>query len=144
MPQNPPMTGLSHPAPHRDRAPYVSLAFGLFAAPIGWALHLLVNYSIAGQNCVGASAAATASAQGAHSVILLIDLAAVILSVVAGAVAYDLWKKTREEKAGDAHRLVQAGEGRTRFLALCGILTSILFGLAVIVDVLGILVGPPC
>lgn len=144
MPQNPPMTGSSHPAPHRDRAPYVSLAFGLFAAPIGWALHLLVNYSIAGQNCVGASAAPTASAGGAHSVILLIDLAAVILSVVAGAVAYDLWKKTREEKAGDAHRLVQAGEGRTRFLALCGILTSTLFGLAVIVDVLGILVGPPC
>jgi hypothetical protein len=119
------------------------LAFGLFAAPIGWALHLLVNYSIAGQNCVGA-VAASANARGAYSVILLIDLAAVILTVVAGLVAYDLWKKTKEEKVGDTHRLVQTGEGRTRFLALCGILTSTLFGLAVIVDVLGIVVGPTC
>ena len=111
MPQNPSMTGSSHPAPHRERAPYVSLAFGLFAAPIGWALHLLVNYSIAGQNCVGASAAATASAGGALSAIFLIDLGAVILAAVAGFVAYEPLEKDQGRKSG---RCASTGSGRRR------------------------------
>ena len=61
-----------------------------------------------------------------------------------GYVAFELWKKTWQEKEGDAHRLVQSGEGRTRFLAMCGVLTSVLFGLAVIFDVIGAMVGPAC
>ena len=146
MPQNSAMTGSAHPAPHREKAPYALLAFCLFAAPIGWALHLLANTSIAGQNCVGAAVGNSVRGHSASalSAIYLIDLIAILLAAAAGYVAYELWTRTKEEKAGDVHRLVHAGEGRTRFLALCGLLTSILFGLAILADAIGVLVGPPC
>jgi hypothetical protein len=146
MSQSSTMSGPAHPAPHRERAPYLALAFGLLSAPIAWVLHLLVNYSIAGQSCIGAAEmdGGTLSSRDALSTIFVVDLGALALAVSAGYVAYELWKKTKDEKAGDAQKLVQAGEGRTRFMAMCGILTSTLFGLAVAVDALGSIVGPPC
>jgi hypothetical protein len=145
MSENPSITGSGHPAPQRARAPYVALAFGLFAPPIGWVLRLLVNYSIAGQYCAGA--AFTAAAPGSDdtlSMIFFVDLIAVVLAIAGGYIAFELWERTRQETEGGAHHLVQSGKGRTRFLAMCGMLTSILFGLAVIFDVIGVMVGPPC
>jgi hypothetical protein len=145
MPENPSMTGSDHTAPHRERAPYVALVFGLVAAPLGWALHLLVNYSIAGQYCAGAAlTAATTGSDDTVSTIFLVDLIAVVLAIAGGYIAFEVWEKAKQEKEGGAHRLVQAGEGRTRFLAMCGVLTSLLFGLAVVFDAIGAMVGPPC
>lgn len=109
-------------------------------------MHLLVNYSIAGQNCLGA-AAIESSALGSHDVlstIFIVDIVALALAASAGYVALELWKKTKDEKSGATQELVQAGEGRTRFMAMCGMLTSALFGVAVAVDALGSIVGPPC
>lgn len=124
----------------------MALAFGLLSAPIAWVMHLLVNYSIAGQSCFGAAEMeeATLSSHDALSTIFIVDLAALALAASAGYVAFQLWKKTKDEKAGDTEKLVQAGEGRTRFMAMCGILASTLFGLAIAIDALGSIVGPPC
>jgi len=146
MNENPAIAGSSHPAPHRERAPFPALAFGLFAAPLAWAAHLLLNYSIAGHSCVGAAIPdfRVGSTRVEFTSILLIDLCAIALAIAAGYVAYCLWERTKEEKGGDMHHLVHAGEGRTRFLAMCGMLTSLLFGLAVLIDALGAMVGPPC
>jgi len=145
MSENPSIAGSEHPAPQRARAPCAALAFGLLAAPIGWALHLLVNYSIAGNYCAGtALTAATTGSDDTISAIFLVDLMAVVLAIAGAYIAFELWERTRQETEGSAHHLVQSGEGRTRFLAMCGVLTSILFGLAVIFDVIGVMAGPPC
>lgn len=140
------MTGTGHPAPHRDRASLAALAFCLFAAPIGWALHLLVNYSIAGYACSGAASfgVQTLTASDNLKAIFLVDLGAIVLTIVAAYVAFSLWHRTKEEKEGDANHLVHAGEGRTRFLAFCGLMTSALIGFAVAIDAIGSMVGPPC
>jgi hypothetical protein len=140
------LSGSAHPAPHRERAPSLALAFGLLSAPIAWVVHLLVNYSIAGQSCFGAAEmeGVALSSHDALSTIFVVDLGALALAVSAGYVAFELWKKTKNEKSGDTQELVQAGEGRTRFMAMCGILTSTLFGLAIAVDALGSIVGPSC
>jgi hypothetical protein len=84
------------------------------------------------------------AASRALSAIMIVNLGALVLAIFGGYVAFDLWKQTKHEKDGDVHQLVHAGEGRTRFLAICGILTDTLFGLAVAVDALGSIVGPPC
>jgi len=126
--------------------PCARLVFCLVAAPVGWALHLLVNTSIAGKNCVGAALPEATSHPWLHAMwaIYIVDLIAVGLSVAAGYIAYEHWTKSMTEQAGDLHRSVHSGENRTRFLALCAMLTSILFGFAVLADVVGVLVGPIC
>ena len=146
MSQSPVLSGSPHPAPHRERAPYLALAFGLLSAPLAWVLHLIVNYSIAGQSCLGAAEkeVGTLNSRDALSTIFIVDLGTLALAVSAGYVAFELWKKTKDEKAGGAQRLIRAGEGRTRFMAMCGILTSTLFAVAIAVDALGSIVGPPC
>jgi hypothetical protein len=104
-----------------------------------------VNYSIAGRHCVGAAdIGAMAMPNGRVATMLVIDLIATLIAATAGYVAYQHWLETKSEKGGGAHHLVHSGEGRTRFLAMCGMLASGLFGVAVIIDAIGTIVGPPC
>jgi hypothetical protein len=139
------MTGADPRLHPRERAPISRLAFGLLAGPVGWALHLLVNTSIAGQYCAGASMTAEASASDATlSTIFLIDLIAIVLAIAGGYVAFEIWEKTAKGAQRHTDRITLAGEDRTRFLAFCGLLTSTLFGLALIFDAVGAMVGPPC
>jgi hypothetical protein len=145
MPQDLSISGSAHPAPQRGNTHQGALWFSVVAAPLGWAAHLLVNYSIAGQNCLGAADIdGMARPDGRLTAILLIDLAAILLAIIAGYIAFQRWLDTRTEKGGGAHHLVHSGEGRTRFLAMCGILTSALFGFAVVIDAIGSILGPPC
>jgi hypothetical protein len=145
MPQLETLSGSNHPSPQRDRvfAPY--LWFSVIAAPLAWAARLLVNYAIAGQRCVGAANVELKTLSHSSFVtMLLIDLLAITVAAIAGYVAYLHWLQTRTDKAGGTHVLVHSGEGRTRFLAMCGMLSSTLFGIAVAMDAIGNALGPPC
>jgi hypothetical protein len=124
----------------------VRLAFCLVAAPAGWALHLLVNTSIAGKNCAGAAVSEVASQPWSQAIwaIYIVDFIAVCLAIAAGYLAYELWTKSTDETANAMHRSVHSGEGRTRFLALWAMLSSILFGFAIVAGALGVFVGPTC
>jgi hypothetical protein len=145
MPHQDTLSGSSHPAPQRARTPQTILWLSVIGAPLAWAARLLVNYSIAGQYCIGAAdIGQRALAHGRLTTILTIDLVAALVALIAGGIAYQHWLETQSEKGGGAHRLVHSGEGRTRFLAMCGMLTSALFGLAVIIDAIGTSIGPPC
>ncbi|MBX6322834.1 MAG: hypothetical protein IRY94_13475 [Rhodospirillaceae bacterium] len=55
------------------------------------------------------------------------NLIALAASVAAGLVAWRCWHLVREEARGHGGRLVEAGEGRTRFLAACGMMLSAAF-----------------
>lgn len=138
-----PVSGSAHPAPHRGRASPVALWFAILAPPLAWALRLMINTVIAGQNCAGAEVRAV-HASGRVPIMLAIDLAALSIAIAGGYVAFRCWQQTRAEAGEDTRRLLHLGEGRTRFLALCGLLTSSLFGVAVVVDMLSIILGPPC
>ena len=70
--------------------------------------------------------------------------AAIAICVLAGIVATRNWRLTREEKPGSAHHLIEAGDGRTRFMAMVGLLCSGLFGLAVLLSAGMISVVPVC
>lgn len=145
MPQELPYPASSHPAPRRDSSHEILTWFSIVAAPLAWSARLLVNYTIAGQHCVGAAnIGAVAVPDDWITTILLIDLIAVLLAAIAGSIAYRQWGETRSERGGSAHRLVHSGEGRARFLAMCGMLTSALFGVAIIIDAIGTIIGPPC
>lgn len=145
MPQQQSLPRSDHPAPQRENAHQTMLWLSVVGPPLAWAAHLLINYAIAGQHCVGAAdVGAIASQHGRVTTMLIIDLLATMLAAATGYLAYHRWLETQSKKGGGAHHLVHSGEGRTRFLALCGMLTSALFGIAVIIDAIGTIVGPPC
>ncbi len=145
MPQELTFPDSGRPAPHRESSRPILVWFSILAAPLAWAARLLVNYTIAGQHCTGAAnIGAMALPDGRIATILLIDLLALLLAIIAGCIAYGRWREARSENTGGAHHLVHSGEGRARFLAMCGMLTSTLFGVAVIIDAIGTIIGPPC
>lgn len=118
----------SHPAPHQHRVRLVALLFGMFAAPMAWDLQLLLSAALSGHACYPRDVPLTIpSWPHWGSTLFGISLAAIVINIVAGLVAVRSWSRTNREKPGSGHHLLDAGEGRTRFLAMFGILTSALF-----------------
>ena len=136
------LLGSSHPAPHRERIGKGTLAFGLFAAPLAWAVQLTASYAVTGVTCNGARYALSAPAL--HTALATVDAVALAVAVAAFVVAWFGWRATREEAAGSAHHLLEVGEGRTRFLAVCGMMASAGFTLALVLATVGIAVVPTC
>lgn len=145
MPNDHTISGSAHPAPQRNKINQGFLWLSVLAAPLAWVAHLLVNYAIADHACSAlAGGTGSAFAGGQLTTMLLIDLAAILFSVAAGYIAVEHWRNSQSERGGGMQHLVHSGEGRTRFLAMCGILTSALFATAVLIDAIGTILGPPC
>ncbi|MGZ5849559.1 MAG: hypothetical protein ACXWJN_03090 [Methyloceanibacter sp.] len=137
---------IAHPAPHRDRVTLVELAFALAAAPLAWGAQLVIGYGVASHVCFAGSAprAVPPSWLGAVLLLLVVELIAFVIAAVGAAVAYRLWHATRTEDSGDTHEMVEAGRGRTRFLALWGLMTSLGFAGAVVFSLVGLFEVPLC
>lgn len=116
----------SHPAPHRGRVRGWQLLVALFLAPAAFTAQIMGAYVVASRTC---------AAGGLPRVpLMLLHLSAILAAGAGVAVAWALWRRTRDEKPGDAEQAIDRGEGRTRFLALCGFYASLVFLLAVLVD----------
>ena len=71
---------------------------------------------------------------------------AVALAISASAVlvAFGAWTRTKDEQTGDQHDLLEVGEGRSRFMALAGIITSVGFMVAILFSGPALFVVPAC
>lgn len=137
----------AHPSPHRARVGTTALIFGSSGAPLAWAAHLIANYGVASTVCFPGQALRQnplPSMRSAWSVLLAIDLIAMAIAILAAITAYRNWQLSHEEAAGYSQGMVEIGEGRTSFLSLWGIATSIGFFLAVAFDFIGLWVVPLC
>lgn len=118
----------AHPAPARRDVKLSMLLFGLVGAPFSWFLAEMIEYGIASYTCRMKTSGEEQTLMHAGSVWMWIVLAITLAIAIAGcAVAIGNWRKTRGEKRGSGHHLLELGEGRSRFLAMCGLLTSIGF-----------------
>jgi hypothetical protein len=111
-----------HPAPHRDRVSLWSIFYSLFAAPIFWAGDLMVDYALISHACYPGDqplAAATAGFGWVWRFALALDLVALLLIASGALVGYRNWHMTGPPE-GHHHHLMEKGEGRTRYLSICG------------------------
>lgn len=144
------VAAVRHPAPHRARVRLPLLLFGLGGAPAAWLAQTSANYAFAAQACFVAGARQTVAAPGPHvphTVLWLINLGTVGVALACAAISYRHWRATRGEVAGAPahhHHLLDVGEGRTRFLALCGLLAALTFLAATLFGTVGLVVVPPC
>ncbi|MFI4965212.1 MAG: hypothetical protein ACHP9T_07565 [Caulobacterales bacterium] len=138
---------VGHPAPHRHRVAIPAQLAGLAVGPFAWAIQLEVGYALTSYACHPGQIELSALAPGwgwTRPAGLVVNLIALLVCLAAGALTLRAWRATRDEAAGPPRHLIEAGEGRTRFLAACGALTSFGFAFAIAFDTVMILGAPAC
>ncbi len=137
--------GSAHAAPHRARVPLWALWAGLFGGPLLWSVQALANYAFVAHSCYPTVLPRTTPTFGSvWGLVLAISIVAALGTVAAGLVALRSWRATRDEKAGSAESLLDTAEGRTRFMALTGLVLSGIFLLAVLATGLPLFMVPTC
>lgn len=148
-------TTTGHPAPARDNVALWTLWFGFLGAPIAWSVQTLANTAVASHGCYPQLFPLSSPVTGGMRGILFgISVAAIIAALAALSVSFSTWRRTRsehQEKSGeDARRhnrstaALETGEGRTRFMALSGVLTSIVFLIVILAHTVAVFVVIPC
>jgi hypothetical protein len=134
-----------HPAPMRGQVSLLRLWFGLFGAPVAWSVQTLVSYSLASYACYPTLAPRSVPLYGGlWWMLLVVGLATVAVEIVAISVAANSWRRTRGETGGGGHRALETGEGRTRFMAIAGIMLGVVILLVSLVHVANLFLVPPC
>ena len=124
---------IGHPAPHRGQIGLGWLMTALMAAPIAWSIQLLVIYGVASSAC-GPDRPQGAGARDLGALVWLlpaVNVAALIAAALAIGLSFSHLRRTRSEHADQAGGMMDAGEGRTRFLSIWAVWTSVLFLLAI-------------
>jgi hypothetical protein len=139
--------GREHPSPHRDQVSVSLLFLGLFAGPVAWGLQLVTNFALASYRCFPSDVPRSSLLPGwqwSSAAILAINVAAAILALAGAAISYWHWQVARREHQGSVRHAVEVGEGRTRFLALWGVMTGLGFFVAIIFNTVAFVMVPQC
>lgn len=141
-----PENGQEHPAPHRARVPVVWLLAGLAIPPGAWIVEMLVGVGIASNACpLTTGSPARQGGFGGEALVLIgITSLCLVAAVASGLMSRRHWLAVRHEKDDSEHSHLTLGEGRTRFVALAGMLTAGTFGIAILFSLLEPLVIPLC
>jgi hypothetical protein len=135
---------VAHPAPRRGIVPLRTLWFGIFGAPVAWALELIAGYALIAHYCYPRNVPLrTPTFGGTQLTGLIICIVLVLVGVSALVTSIHSWRETRRP-VGEQHELLEVGEGRTRFMAFGGILLSVMFLFALIMSALPLLTNSLC
>ena len=129
MTSPPPLSPVSHPSPLRHTVSPWLLSAALFAAPTAWFVQLNISVLLGMKRCSGLSEDAASSL--VTSGLVAVGLAALLIVLLALWAAGRSWNLSRSEAGGGSHSALTHGHGRTRFLALAGLIASSMFLVAV-------------
>jgi hypothetical protein len=142
-----PSNAILHPAPHAARVRILEIMFAVFGGPAAWFLQLCAGYALASAPCFRDGvrmAAPTAALQWSWPAMILIMLAAVAVALIALAVSWRAYAGTRGERGGGTAAPREVAAGRTRFLALWGVIYGAGFAVATAVTAVAFVVLPRC
>ena len=121
------------PAPETREPRFLWLLFGCTAAPLFWLGQMMLGYGVTAYVCYpGDHPVNLMSAGPLFGSLLLMDAIAVMACAAGAAVSWRAW------------RLPHAGEGRNRFLALWGVMSSLWFFAAILFNVFASIMVPAC
>jgi hypothetical protein len=103
---------------------------GLFGGPLVWFASQQASYALVPWACQG----------GPLIAIHLVNLAALMLVLIAGVLAWRDWQRPGPDISDE----LAAPAGRARFLGLVGMMLCALFGLAIIAQATGAFFFGPC
>ena len=132
------------PSQHRHRVGLAALGFGLCGGPLAWAIQLNVNYALVSHACFPAVAPRVwplSGWEGLSTVMLVINVVALVIALAALGVSWWAWRATRVEQRGGSG---QEGEGRSHFLAACGSMAAAGFFVATVFTTATLIWVPQC
>ena len=136
-----------HPAPKRHAVRLHESFFALFGGPIAWFVQLNVGFALASQPCFR-NGERTVMPQWMpdwtwEAMIALMILACAV-ALLAALVSWRAWARTGDEAAGDHRHVLEVGSGRTRFLALWGVVLGTGSALATALTAVAFFFLPRC
>ncbi|HWA91411.1 MAG TPA: hypothetical protein VG889_15350 [Rhizomicrobium sp.] len=110
--------------------------FGASAAPIFWIGQVILGYWVSAEACYGSDhPGAAMPAESLRALLTAFDAVAILAALAGGAVSILVFRATGSENEV---------EGRTRFLAIWGLLSSLWFLGAIVFNVIATLGVPLC
>jgi hypothetical protein len=138
-------TTMTHPAPRRGIVRLPTLWFGIFGAPVAWALELIAGYSLIAHYCYPRDVPLDTPPYGALRVTgMIVCIVLVLVGVAALGTAIHSWRLMRHGHPAEHHELLEVGEGRARFMAFGGVLLSVMFLFALIMSALPVFTNSLC
>lgn len=130
-------------APETRSVHFLTLLFGASASPIFWTGQMLLGYAVTAYACYpGDRPVQVRYGNALFSAVLAFDIVALLACVAGGLVSWRSWRKVRQDSS---HRLIlHTGEGRDRFLAMWGLLSSLWFFVAIVFNTIASLTVAPC
>lgn len=136
---------IGHPAPARGRVPRWRLTFGLLGAPLAWSAQIGAASAVGGLACLTPAGASLGTAPtGTAAALIAINLVALAVAAAALAVSYGDLRRTHREEFERSGGVMEAGEGRTRFLCICGVWMSVLFLVATAASTISVVWNGAC
>jgi len=136
-----------HPAPLSHRVKLHESVLGLFGGPLAWFVQLCCGYALASERCFKDGERLADPMDHLHwtsQAIAALMVLAVAVAIVSFIVSWGAFKRTRQEIPGDPLHLLETGAGRTRFLALWGMLLGAGFAAATALTAVAFITLPRC
>jgi len=113
-----------HPAPKSESMGLAESFFAVFAGPLAWFVQLTAGFALATQPCFsgGDAHAPTPAAGWTHTAMVALVAACCMVALLASLVSWWAYQRTGDEGGGNHRHLLDVGTGRTRFLALWGVI----------------------
>lgn len=141
----PPASWISDPAAHSGLVNTGSLSFALFGAPVAWSVSALISVSLAGHACYPTiMPLAVPVWSGLWPTLLSISLIATAITTLASLVALRDWRKADREQPSSNQDPLEVSQGRNRFLAAWGLLTSVAFLITMVFSTVMLFLVPVC
>jgi hypothetical protein len=128
----------------RPRAWSGALWIGLLAGPLAWSAQELVGYGLAARACGAGGPRPIAIAPALGVAELVVSGAALLITVLGLVTALLAWRRSNRDRAEAGEPPLEAIEGRTRFMAVAGILVSTLFLFGILMNAAGYFLVRPC
>ena len=134
-----------HPAPRAGQLGIWRMLLILGGAPLAWSVQIIAGYATAAYACFPKRAPLSQPVFASlHAGLAVLSAAAIAVSLVCLVLAWRSWRATRAEMPGDHQHLLDVGEGRTRFMALSAVISSVLFLFALLLTTSVLMLVQPC
>jgi hypothetical protein len=126
----------------------MQLWFGFLGAPVAWSIHAVAAAAINSASCVmprGQNAPEGIQAGSPAWIgMLVLSLLMLALAVVTFFTAWRSWSAVHAHEAGEEDDLLETSEGRTRFMAMAGMLLGGIFTLLIVLNSVTLFITPQC
>ena len=132
------MSEITHMPPIKAPRRFRLSMFGACAAPIFWLGQLMLGYWVSALACYGSDHPTTiASGHGLRALLAAFDAVAILAALAGGVASFLLLRSVRGSEETPV-------EGRVRFLAVWGLLSSACFFVAIVFTAVASLGVPLC